>query len=119
MHIEPGDNFIGGGYWRPSAQQLSAVRQEIDYDTSEFLAILENPEFSAYFGELSREDVLKTNPKGYDKDHPQIEILKLKSFVCAKDFDDKSLQTEDGIKDMLKGLRLITPLNHFLNRALE
>ncbi len=119
IHIEPDNNYIGGGYWRPSAQQLSAVRQEIDYSTSEFLSILEDKNFKDFFGELSREDVLKTNPKGYDKDHPYIEILKLKSFICIKHFEDKSWETEKGVKELLRGLKLIKPLNHFLNRALE
>ena len=119
IHIEPDNNYIGGGYWRPSAKQLNAVRQEIDYNTSEFLSILEDKSFKDFFGELSREDVLKINPKGYDKDHPYIDILKLKSFICIKHFDDESWETEKGVKELLQGLKLIKPLNHFLNRALE
>lgn len=119
IHVEPGNDYIGGGYWRPSAKPLNAIRQEIDYNTSEFLSILENKDFSSYFGELSREDILKINPKGYEKDHPYIELLKLKSFICVKHFEDKSWTTEKGVKDLLIGLKLITPLNHFLNSALE
>ncbi|ADY53153.1 Conserved hypothetical protein CHP02453 [Pseudopedobacter saltans DSM 12145] len=119
IHVEPDNNYIGGGYWRPSAQPLNAIRQEIDYNTSEFLSILTEKHFYNYFGDLSREDMLKVNPKGYEKDHPHIEFLKLKSFICVKHFDDNSWTTKAGIENLLEGLKLITPLNHFLNRALE
>lgn len=119
IHIEPGNNYIGGGYWRPSAEPLKALRQEIDYNISEFLSIIEEKNFKNYFGDLSREDVLKTNPKGYEKDHPYIGFLKLKSFVCSREFDDQSWLREEGIKEMIKGLKMIKPFNDFLKIALD
>lgn len=118
IHIEPGYSFIGGGYWRPGAKELKALRQEIDYNTEDFLEIINHPEFKRYYGELEREDVLTLAPKGYSADHPQIEILKLKSFVCSKSFTDKEMMSQKGILEMLKGMRLITPFNHFLASAI-
>lgn len=119
IHIEPERNFIGGGYWRPSAVPLKALRQEIDYNTGDFLGIIEAVDFKNYFGELEREDVLKQAPKGYESDHPHIHILKLKSFVCSKSFTNKEMMSTDGVAKMIKGFRLITPFNQFLKRALD
>ncbi len=119
IHIEPGNNFIGGGYWRPSANPLKALRQEIDYNTDEFLSIINEMEFKSYFGELEREDVLRLRPKGYPADHPYMELLKLKSFVCSKSFSDEEMMSEIGIKEMLRGLELVTPFNYFLAKAIE
>lgn len=72
LHITPKNSFIAGGYWAPETADLKAIRQEIDYNTSDFLKIIESKEFKDYFGGLDREDVLKFAPKGYNVDHPYI-----------------------------------------------
>src|SRR5690606_40358454 len=104
---------------RPSAGPLKALRQEIDYNTQDFLDVINEPRFKKYYGELEREDVLKLAPKGYEADHPYIDILKLKSFVCSRSFTDNEMMGEKGIKKMIEGFKLITPFNRFLNNALE
>ncbi len=118
FHIEPDKSFIAGGYWAPEASHLKAIRQEIDYNTSDFLKIIESKEFKDYFGGLEREDALKFAPKGYDIDHSHIEILKLKSFVCVRDINNKSVTSDKGMDEISKGIKLIVPFNQFLQNAL-
>lgn len=118
FHIEPNKSFIAGGYWAPEATDLKAMRQEIDYNTSDFLKIIESKEFKDYFGGLEREDTLKFAPKGYEVDHPHIALLKLKSFVCVHDITNKSLTSGKGLDEIATGIQLIFPFNQFLQNAL-
>src|SRR5919202_883989 len=45
FHLAPGESFAGGGLWMPDAAAVKKVRQEIDYNTEEFYAILHNKKF--------------------------------------------------------------------------
>src|SRR5476651_1505219 len=92
FHCEPGGkSFIGGGVWMREADAVKKLRQEIDYNHDEFLRIVKNKKFLATFGELEREDALSREPKGYEKDNPVIEYLKLKSWVASAPIADAEL----------------------------
>lgn len=45
LHIQPGNSFVAGGYWRPEKDHLAAIRQEIDYNGGRLVQILEDPAF--------------------------------------------------------------------------
>ena len=81
LHVEPGSAFLAGGAWMPEPETLQAIRQEIDYNPTPLLKILKSAAFKKYFKGLDEEGKLKTAPKGFEKDHPQLELLKNKSFV--------------------------------------
>ncbi|PST84693.1 TIGR02453 family protein [Pedobacter yulinensis] len=117
LQLEPGKSFLAGGSWMPEAAHLKLIRQEIDYNGSEFRGLVESPGFRKYF-ELSREDTLKTTPKGYDADHPEIEYLKLKSFVGIHDIADKSLFDPKFVDKLGKAFENLYPLVVFLRNAL-
>lgn len=118
IHIQPGQSFIAGGYWMPQAEHLKAIRQEIDYNTEDFLNIIEDKSFKNYFGDLDQNEKLKTSPKGYDLDHPYIEILKLKSFTVTHSFSDKELSSKDAVQKVVDGLSIMYPFCVFLNQAI-
>jgi uncharacterized protein (TIGR02453 family) len=84
VHIEPGKSFLAAGTYMPEAPYLSAIRQEIDYNLEEFKKIVGAKDFKKEFTSLSVEDALKTVPKGYDKENPALEFLKLKHFHCGE-----------------------------------
>ncbi len=119
MHIQPGNSFLAGGCWMPDAAYLKSIRQEIDYNTSDFKAILNQKTFKSYFGELETTGKLKTAPKGYDPEHEDIELLKLKSFTVTHNFDDKELMSEKAIKETINGLTIMKPFVDFLNKAVS
>jgi uncharacterized protein (TIGR02453 family) len=119
IHIAPQASFVAGGYWMPQATDLKAIRQEIDYNTADFLKVIEDPEFNKYFGSLSIEDKLRLAPKDYPKDHPYIDLLKLKSFICLHSLSDEILKSKDGLKEIEKGLKLLYPFQMFLKNAIS
>lgn len=119
IHIQPGNCFLASGMWMPPAPQLSAVRQEIDYNADEFRKIILSKEFKKHFKELSQEDKVKTTPKGYEKTHPEIEFIKLKSFIAMKAIDDKEVLSKNFIKSICSSFEVAHPLNAFLRRACD
>ena len=122
FHLQPGGkSFAGGGLWTPEAQNLKKVRQEIDYCFSEFQKIIHARPFKSEFGELEREkgQVLINIPKGYEKENPAAEYLKLKSFFTSKDIADKDLKQQGLIKKVQKSFEAFHPLLDFMNRALH
>lgn len=119
VHVEPGASFLAGGMWQPESVYLNAIRQEIDYNADEFKKIITAKAFKTHFGSLSDEDKLKTVPKGYDKTHPQIELLKHKSFIVSSELADKTVVSKDFLKDCIKIFNAMYPLNSFLRRACD
>ena len=51
LHIEPGKSFAAGGIWVPEPTVLAGIRQEIDYNFSDWKKIIENKKFKKIFTE--------------------------------------------------------------------
>ncbi len=119
FHLEPGNSFIGGGIWMPMPAETQKIRQEIDYCYDEFKKIIHSKKFAGIYPGLDREDgILLTNvPKGYTKDNPAAEFLKLKSWVAMSSLTDVALTSKDLLKQSVEALSAIQPLIDFLNRA--
>jgi uncharacterized protein (TIGR02453 family) len=119
VHIQPnGQSFLAGGMYMPEALLLNAIRQEIDYNTEEFKSIINKKSFKNTFGELEGEK-LKTVPKGYDKNHPYLELLKYKSYIVWHKLDDAELMQKDFLKKSAAVFKELYPFNQFLNRAVQ
>ncbi|MBS1771774.1 MAG: DUF2461 domain-containing protein [Bacteroidetes bacterium] len=118
IHIEPGKSFLAGGAYEPQAPWINKIRQEIDYNTKDFKKIINAASFKKNFGELSGEK-LKTVPKGYAKDHPELSLLQYKSFLMMHQCDDKTVMAEDFTKYATGIYKTMKPLNDFLNMAAE
>lgn len=122
IHIQPGgESFIGGGRYMVEPAELKKIRQEIDYSWEEFSKIILNKKFKNLYGELERGEgmALSREPKGYEKDNPAIEYIKLKSFVATTDLSDEDLTSKDLVKKITAAFETLQPLIIFLNRALE
>ena len=119
FHLEPGNSFVGGGIWMPMPAETQKIRQEIDYNFEEFKGIVTSKKFKQVFKALDEEDEIKlTNvPKGYAKDNPAAEFLKLKSWVAMKPVTDAELTSKDLVKISVEACATIQPLLQFINRA--
>lgn len=122
FHCEPGGkSFIGGGLYGGEPNQIKKVRQEIDYNWEDFKGILDNKVFKKTFGDLSREEGMSLirEPKGYDKDNPAIDYIKLKNFIVSVPISDEELIDKKLIKKIITCFATMQPLLQFLNRAME
>jgi len=118
LHIDPKGSFLACGIWMPPAPVLQAIRQEIDYNLTEFEAILKTVHKGNFFKSMEGE-MLSRPPKGYDADNPAIAHLKQKSFVLAIDLDNKSLTSSNLIEKLVANCIQVTFFAAFLNRAVD
>ena len=121
VHIEKGASFIAGGFYSPEAEDLKKVRKEIAFFHDDLEAILAEKNFKKEFGsfDINETNSLKNPPRGYEKDHPAIEFLKLKSFTVSQKYDISEVTQKDFVTKMSEKLIALKPLNEFINRALE
>ncbi|MES2277844.1 MAG: DUF2461 domain-containing protein [Bacteroidota bacterium] len=118
LHIEPGNSFIGGGYWMPEGEHVKMIRQEIDYNAADFKAIVDAPTFKKIFGEFRDQEQLKTIPNGYDVDNENMSLLKLKSFAAVHQLTDDELKQKDVAITIAKVFKELYPLLGFLQNAI-
>ncbi len=118
IHITPNGSFAGGGYWQPQGEHIKAIRQEIDYNGAELKRIVDRKSWIDTFGDFRKGNSLKTVPKGYDAEHPDIALLKLKDFIGMADIRTAALLKADSYKTVAKILAEIYPLNVFLDNAI-
>lgn len=119
IHLEPNKSFLAAGCYMPETNYLSAIRQEIDYQLTEFKSILKNKKFISEFGQLSDEDALKKIPKGYEKDNPAADYLKMKHFIVIKNLTNEEIIKDSFVKDVSKTFVAAFELNLFLRRVKE
>ena len=119
LHVEPGGSFLAGGRWMPSPDHLKMIRQEIDYNGKELNKILNAKDFKKYYGALDTEYKLSRPPKGYDKNHPDIELLKMNSYIVWHPCNDKEMLSKNAVKEITKGARIMKPFLDFLNTAIS
>jgi uncharacterized protein (TIGR02453 family) len=118
INLQPANCFFAAGYWMPDAVSLKSIREEIDYNADEFLGIIQAKTFTDLF-ELSKEDTLKTSPKGYPSDHPLIDILKLKSFNGIYHLPDTAFFKPSIVNKLKTAFESIYPFILFLRTAVE
>jgi uncharacterized protein (TIGR02453 family) len=121
LHIENGSCFVGGGLYSPQPDQLQKIRKEINFFYDDLQEILHNKTFQSIYKNLNRDEnsTLKNPPRGYEKDNPAIEFLKLKSFTATQKFDTKLVTQKDFVPMMVEKMLALKPFNDFVNRALE
>jgi len=121
LHIENETCFVGGGLYCPQPDQLQKIRKEIHFFYDDLQEILNDPTFQSTYQNLNRDEnsTLKNPPKGYDKEDPAIEFLKLKSFTATQKFDSKLVTQKDFVPIIVEKMIALKPFNNFIDRALE
>jgi len=118
IHLEPGACFAGGGVWQPMPDKLKILRTEIYENLDEFKAILGDTGFKKTFSEMHG-DKLINPPKGFPKDHPDIDLLKFKSYTVGKNITDGLVQGKQSIKEVAQIFETMAPFIKFINYAFE
>lgn len=117
IQLEPGNSFVGGGFWGPEAKDLLRIRQEFEISTKEINKITSDETFVKYFGELQGDSV-KTAPRGFDKNHPAIELIRKKQFIVMRKFTDKEVLAENFQKEVIQTLLAMRPFFDYMSEVL-
>lgn len=117
IHIEPGASFVGGGSYCPPSDALKAFRTEIFDHPDDFKELIYKDSFKRLYPEMY-DDKLKTAPKGFPKDFPDIDLLKYKSYAFTSRMDDSVVIGEGYVGKIVTAMKELYPVNRFLNTAL-
>jgi uncharacterized protein (TIGR02453 family) len=96
LSISPNDrSILACGVWQPEKNQLASIRHRFFTEPQRFRDEISKPEFVKLFGPpkadksgkrqnvFGHDDALKVAPKGVDKEHKDIDLLKLRSVAVV------------------------------------
>ncbi|SDS95550.1 TIGR02453 family protein [Nocardioides scoriae] len=109
---------VGAGFYHASSPDLARIRTAIDVDHS-------GRELERIVGGLVAEgfevhgEKLKTTPRGYDRDHPRLELLRHKSLALGRPYGfEPWIHTPDLLEHVRDDWRRLRPLIDWLTTRL-
>lgn len=117
IHLEPGNSFVGGGFWGPDTKDLLRIRKEFEISTTEIEKITSDPTFINYFKEI-KGDAVKTAPRGFDKNHPAIDLIRKKQYVVMRPFTDREVLSGNFHKEAVLTLLAMRPFFDYMSEVL-
>ena len=118
LHLEPGRNFVGGGFWEPNPADLKRIRDEFAFDDKPIRKIVSSKSFVKHFGNLHG-DELKTAPAGYERDHPAIDLIRKKQFLVTRSFTDREVQDKNFSKEVILTYEAMRPFFDYMSEVLN
>ena len=89
------------GYWDPNPNDLKRIRKELEYDAKELRDIISSKEFFSVWGNLEGSE-LKTAPRNFDKNHPDIDLIRKKQFIFSISYSDEEVCEPQFINNVRK-----------------
>lgn len=118
LHIQPNnESFIATGFWEPNKEDLFRMRKEFEMDDTEMRAILEDKTFKNTWGGIVGDEV-KTAPKGFNKEHKSIDLIKKKQYIFTKKYTDKEVLEADFIEKVNESFKIIRPYFNYMSDVL-
>lgn len=113
-----GNCGLGGGIFMPDKTKLAAIRQEIFYNTDQFLSIVQDKKYQKYFGNtFFTTKILSRAPKGYPNDWEYADYLKYNDY-CTMHEVPNDIVLSNGFKDYVMDVfKASIPFNKFLLQA--
>lgn len=118
LHIQPkNESFIATGFWEPNKEDLFRIRKEFEMDDSEIREILNQTKFKNTWGSFVG-DELKTAPKGFDKEHQAIDLIRKKQFIFIKKYTDKEVNSKGFLDDVNTSFVNVRPFFDYMSDIL-
>ena len=117
LHLCPEGSFLAGGFWEPNKEDLLRIRKEFEMDTTEIRAIISDKTFVKHFGKLEG-DALKTSPRGFDKEHPDIDLINMKQFIAIRKFTDKEVLADNFLDELDSSFKAMRPYFDYMSDVL-
>ncbi|OCB91605.1 hypothetical protein A7U60_g1143 [Sanghuangporus baumii] len=125
--FKAGDSLFAAGVWCPEKNELQTIRNNILRSSRRLRQTITDPAFVEVFGEpiptskggrrniFGRDDELKTAPKGVDKTHKDIDLLKCRSFCVIHKYDNEEVLDSDFKETVKRMISITRPFVHCLN----
>ena len=118
LRLEPGKSAMAGGFFSPETPDLLRIRREFEMDSSEIREILNQKDFKNAFGGFNQEYALKTAPRDFNKEDPNIDLIKLKSFFVVHNFTDKEVLSKDFEDKLMHHFLILRPYFNYMSEVL-
>ncbi|MFT4942592.1 MAG: hypothetical protein ACJAYD_000921 [Patiriisocius sp.] len=118
LRIEPGMCAIGGGFFGPEPKDLLRIRKEFEMDSDEIRAILAQKDFKKFYKNFNQAYLVKTAPKSFSKEDPNIDLIRLKSFFVVHEFTDTEVKSENFATKVVEGFELLRPYFDYMSDVL-
>lgn len=117
LHIEPDECFLGGGFWSPNKEDLARIRKELAFDAQPLRDIIADDNFQKMFGTLQGEQ-LKTAPRGFAKDHENVDLLRYKQYLVMRKFTNEEVIQPDFLEKVVAGFQAMRPFFDYMSEVL-
>ena len=114
IHIEPNNSFLGVGFWGPNPSDLLRIRKELEFDSIELRKIINEKKFKQIWGPIVGEEV-KTSPKGFNLDHPNIDLIRKKQYVFIKKVTDEEVISFEFLSLIENHFKAIRPFFDYMS----
>ncbi|WWC65166.1 uncharacterized protein I303_107780 [Kwoniella dejecticola CBS 10117] len=127
LSISPNNkSLLACGVWQPGKDELALIRHRLLASPQQFRDCISAPDFVRLFGEakdkkgkrqnvFGNDDALKVAPKGVEKDHKDIDLLKLRSIAVVHHFTDEQVIAKDFQEQLYDVLVVMRPFVRLLN----
>ena len=117
LRIENDASFVGGGFWDPNKDDLLRIRKELELDASELRDIISQPNFVKHFGTLQGEE-LKSAPRDFDKNHPNIDLIRKKQFLVGRQFTNAAVLAPNFKEEVIETFKAMRPFFNYMSDVL-
>ena len=118
LHIQPNnESFIATGFWEPAPADLLRIRKEFEMDDQEMRNILNDKKFKSVWGHFVGDEV-KSAPKGFNKDHKAIDLIKKKQYIFIKKYTDEQVLSPDFLSNVDNSFKAIRPYFDYMSDVL-
>ncbi|HVD97818.1 MAG TPA: DUF2461 domain-containing protein [Cytophagaceae bacterium] len=117
FHLQPGNSFAAGGFWGPNPEDMKRIREDISYNYEDWQKLLKDKKLIKTFGGLQGEQ-LSSAPRGYEKDHPAIELLRYKQFLLRHNFSDEEVLSKNFVKTINEVYKNMRPFFDYMSDVL-
>lgn len=112
--------ILAAGLWQPTSQQTRLIREAIYKDSDPFHELFADKKFKSHFkGGFYTEDASDRVPRGFSKDHKDIDWIKLKKFVVYKTISIKEFSSPQFSESVIKDFQQALRLNKLLDKAIK
>ncbi len=118
LHVGADECAVYGGVWMPESKVLKKLRKAIVDNIDEFREIIGTPQveklFPGWYGAT-----LKTAPKGYDRNHPDIDLLRLTEYGKMHALDRAFFDDPQWPEKAAAMMAVLKPMCDFLNYSID